>query len=171
MGYALWHAVVAIRTSGNVVAALLSAIGLIVISMAVLDIGKYLIEEEVLRDRELALGDRGAADPDQVHGHHLHCRQPGSHRLYLQGRHREPRTPALSGRPAAERGGGDGRAGDLSEAEPGIEHKEKLRDVGRSEEAAQPRRHPPRQGERPALTRSPQGRRTGLRVGSCRHRR
>ena len=53
MGYAVWHAVVAIRTNGNVVAALLSAIGLIVISMSVLDIGKYLIEEEVLRDREL----------------------------------------------------------------------------------------------------------------------
>jgi heme exporter protein D len=53
MGYAVWHAVVAIRTNGNVVAALLSAIGLIVISMAVLDIGKFLIQEEVLRDREL----------------------------------------------------------------------------------------------------------------------
>jgi hypothetical protein len=53
MGYSVWHALVAIGTGGNVVGALLSAIGLIVISMAVLDIGKYLIEEEVLRDREL----------------------------------------------------------------------------------------------------------------------
>ena len=53
MGYAVWRAVVAIEIGSNVVGALLSAIGLIVISMAVLDIGKYLIEEEVLRDREL----------------------------------------------------------------------------------------------------------------------
>lgn len=53
MGYSVWGAVEAITRDGNVVAALLSAIGLIVISMAVLDIGKYLIEEEVLRDREL----------------------------------------------------------------------------------------------------------------------
>lgn len=52
--YAVWNAVTAIRgEGGRPVYALLSAIGLIVISLAVLDVGKYLVEEEVLRDREL----------------------------------------------------------------------------------------------------------------------
>ncbi len=35
------------------ISSLLDAIGLLVIAMAVLDSGKYLMEEEVLRDREL----------------------------------------------------------------------------------------------------------------------
>jgi hypothetical protein len=37
----------------NAVSGLLDSIGLIVISLAVLDVSKYLMEEEVLRDREL----------------------------------------------------------------------------------------------------------------------
>jgi hypothetical protein len=46
-----WQAYVA--TDSSVIPNLLNAIGLLVISMAVLDSGKYLMEEEVLRDREL----------------------------------------------------------------------------------------------------------------------
>lgn len=53
IGYAVWQAVVAILSYQRAVPAMLAAIGLIVISIAVLDVGKYLMEEEVLRDREL----------------------------------------------------------------------------------------------------------------------
>jgi hypothetical protein len=53
VGYALWEVWHAFTTSGDVVKKLLDAIGLIVISMAVFDVAKYFLEEEVLRDREL----------------------------------------------------------------------------------------------------------------------
>lgn len=53
MVHAVWQAVVAISSYERAVPAMLTAIGLIVISVAVLDVGKYLMEEEVLRDREL----------------------------------------------------------------------------------------------------------------------
>jgi hypothetical protein len=53
IGHAVWQAVVAILSYQRAVPAMLAAIGLIVISIAVLDVGKYLMEEEVLRDREL----------------------------------------------------------------------------------------------------------------------
>lgn len=48
-----WHAVTG--SGENDISSLLDAIGLLVISMAVLDSGTYLMEEEVLRDRELRL--------------------------------------------------------------------------------------------------------------------
>lgn len=53
IAYGVWHAVSAVAVGGDVVAGLLDSIGLIVISLAVLDVSKYLMEEEVLRDREL----------------------------------------------------------------------------------------------------------------------
>lgn len=53
IGYGIWHAVDAVLSGGDVVSELLNSIGLIVISLAVLDVSKYLMEEEVLRDREL----------------------------------------------------------------------------------------------------------------------
>lgn len=53
VGFAVWEAWVAAVAGRGAVIGLLNAIGLIVISMAVLDVGKYLMEEEVLRDREL----------------------------------------------------------------------------------------------------------------------
>jgi hypothetical protein len=53
IAYAVWQAVVAISSYERAVPAMLAAIGLIVISIAGLDVGKYLMEEEVLRDREL----------------------------------------------------------------------------------------------------------------------
>lgn len=53
MVHAVLQALVAITSYQRAVPALLSAIGLIIISIAVLDVGKYLMEEEVLRDREL----------------------------------------------------------------------------------------------------------------------
>lgn len=53
IGHSLWEAWKAYVTDGKGVLVILDSIGLLVISMAVLDSGKYLMEEEVLRDREL----------------------------------------------------------------------------------------------------------------------
>ena len=53
IGYGLWEVWHAFNTSGDIVKKMLDAIGLIVISMAVFDVAKYFLEEEVLRDREL----------------------------------------------------------------------------------------------------------------------
>ena len=53
VGYAMWEVIVALEAQSNIVKKLLDAIGLIVISMAVFDVSKYFLEEEVLRDREL----------------------------------------------------------------------------------------------------------------------
>ena len=53
IGYGLWEVWHAFSVSGDIIKKLLDAIGLIVISMAVFDVGKYFLEEEVLRDREL----------------------------------------------------------------------------------------------------------------------
>lgn len=53
VGYALWEVWVAFGANLNVIRKLLDAIGLIVIAMAVFDVSKYFLEEEVLRDREL----------------------------------------------------------------------------------------------------------------------
>lgn len=53
VGIALWDIWRAIVSGGDVVRKLLDAIGLIVIAMAVFDVSKYFLEEEVLRDREL----------------------------------------------------------------------------------------------------------------------
>lgn len=53
VGYAMWEVLVAFRDQFNIIKKLLDAIGLIVISMAVFDVSKYFLEEEVLRDREL----------------------------------------------------------------------------------------------------------------------
>ena len=53
IGYGLWEVWHAFSVSGEIVKKLLDAIGLIVISMAVFDVAKYFLEEEVLRDREL----------------------------------------------------------------------------------------------------------------------
>lgn len=53
VGYALWEVWHAFSQNGNIVKTLLDAVGLIVISMAVFDVAKYFMEEEVLRDREL----------------------------------------------------------------------------------------------------------------------
>lgn len=53
VGHSLWEAWRAYGAEGKGVLVILDSIGLLVISMAVLDSGKYLMEEEVLRDREL----------------------------------------------------------------------------------------------------------------------
>lgn len=49
----VWEVWTAIGTNTGVVKAMLDAIGLIVVAIAVFDVSKYLIEEEVLRNREL----------------------------------------------------------------------------------------------------------------------
>jgi CDP-diglyceride synthetase len=50
---AFWNAVEVLIGRGDVLDALLKAVGLIVIAMAATDVGKYLFEEEVERGREL----------------------------------------------------------------------------------------------------------------------
>jgi len=50
---ALWNAAETLLNRGEAVDALLSAVGLIVIAMAATDVGKYLFDEEVVREREL----------------------------------------------------------------------------------------------------------------------
>ena len=53
VGYSFREIWVALQTHTDILNKLLDAIGFIVISMAVFDVAKYLLEEEVLRDREL----------------------------------------------------------------------------------------------------------------------
>jgi hypothetical protein len=53
VGAALWNAAETLLDRGEAVDALLSAVGLIVIAMAATDVGKYLFDEEVVREREL----------------------------------------------------------------------------------------------------------------------
>jgi hypothetical protein len=53
VGAALWNAAETLLNRGEAVDALLSAVGLIVIAMACVDVGKYLFDEEVVREREL----------------------------------------------------------------------------------------------------------------------
>jgi len=50
---ALWNAAETLLARGEAVDALLSAVGLMVIAMACVDVGKYLFDEEVVREREL----------------------------------------------------------------------------------------------------------------------
>lgn len=53
VGFGMWEVWWALTGQLDLVTTLLDAIGLIVISVAVFDVSKYLMEEEVLRDREL----------------------------------------------------------------------------------------------------------------------
>jgi len=53
IAYSVWKAWLSVSGGSDAVYGLLDAIGLIVISLAVLDVSKYLMKEEVLRDREL----------------------------------------------------------------------------------------------------------------------
>lgn len=53
IGHAVWEVANAFVYTGSVVGTMLDGIGQIVISVAVFDVAKYLMEEEVLREREL----------------------------------------------------------------------------------------------------------------------
>ncbi len=53
IGHAIWEVAHAFIFARSVVDTMLEAIGQIVISVAVFDVAKYLMEEEVLREREL----------------------------------------------------------------------------------------------------------------------
>jgi len=53
IGYAGWEVWQAMGNGMNQAKRMLDAVGLLVISVAVFDVAKYLMEEEVLRDREL----------------------------------------------------------------------------------------------------------------------
>jgi hypothetical protein len=53
LAYALWEVYGAVQAGQRIIDTMLNAIGLIVIAMAGFDVSKYLMEEEVLRDREL----------------------------------------------------------------------------------------------------------------------
>lgn len=53
IGYGVWEVWSAFAAGTRVIQTMLDAIGLIVVAVAVFDVAKYLMEEEVLRDREL----------------------------------------------------------------------------------------------------------------------
>lgn len=53
VGFGAWDVWLALEAGHGVIDKLLDAIGLIVIAIAVFDVSKYLLEEEVLRAREL----------------------------------------------------------------------------------------------------------------------
>ena len=53
IGYALWEVWLAVNGNVQVMKKLLTAIGVAVISLALFDVSKYLIEEEVLREKAL----------------------------------------------------------------------------------------------------------------------
>ena len=53
LGYGLWSVVQATAGDGEVVLAVLEAVGLVVVALAVSDVGKYIYEEEIEREREL----------------------------------------------------------------------------------------------------------------------
>jgi hypothetical protein len=53
IGYGVWEVWTAFAAGARVIQTMLDAIGLIVVAVAVFDVAKYLMEEEVLRDREL----------------------------------------------------------------------------------------------------------------------
>jgi len=53
IGYALWEVWLAVNGNVQVMEKLLTAIGVAVISLALFDVSKYLIEEEVLREKAL----------------------------------------------------------------------------------------------------------------------
>ena len=52
MGMAIWDIWTTLSERAKLLTALLDSIGLIVISMAVFDVSKFLLEEEVLHDRD-----------------------------------------------------------------------------------------------------------------------
>lgn len=53
MGVAVWRTVTGFWTGDGALDTMLDAIGLIIIAVAVADVGKFLFEEEVINDREL----------------------------------------------------------------------------------------------------------------------
>jgi len=74
VGFALTQLYGAVtRQWSDVGDALLEAIGYVVIAMAVFDLAKYFIEEEVIRGREMRIASE-ARRTHQVHVHHFDCR-------------------------------------------------------------------------------------------------
>jgi len=53
IGYSLWNVWTEIGGEGDPMRALLDAVGLTVLALAVIDVAKYLFDEEVIRSREL----------------------------------------------------------------------------------------------------------------------
>jgi high-affinity Fe2+/Pb2+ permease len=53
IGYSVWNVRSEIQSEGDPMRAMLNAIGLTVLALAVIDVSKYLFDEEVLRSREL----------------------------------------------------------------------------------------------------------------------
>ena len=53
IGYNVWHLREVFSSGQDVAGGLLDAVGYVVIAIAVFDVAKYLLEEEVLRGREL----------------------------------------------------------------------------------------------------------------------
>ena len=53
IGYNVWHLWDVFKAGDDIAGGLLNAVGYVVIAIAVFDVAKYLLEEEVLRGREL----------------------------------------------------------------------------------------------------------------------
>ena len=53
IGYNIWHLREVFASGEDIAGGLLDAVGYVVIAIAVFDVAKYLLEEEVLRGREL----------------------------------------------------------------------------------------------------------------------
>jgi N-glycosylase/DNA lyase len=53
LGWGWWTVLASLFSGGQIARSLLEALGWIVIGLAVFDVSKYLMEEEILRDREL----------------------------------------------------------------------------------------------------------------------
>ena len=53
IGYSVWDVWTEIQADGKPMGAMLDAIGLTVLALAVIDVSKYLFDEEVIRSREL----------------------------------------------------------------------------------------------------------------------
>ena len=53
IGYALWEVWLSVNGNVQIMEKLLTAIGVAVISLALFDVSKYLVEEEVLREKSL----------------------------------------------------------------------------------------------------------------------
>lgn len=53
IGYAVWGVYVATTSAEEVLSAMLRSVGLVIIALAVSDVGKFLLEEELDRERQL----------------------------------------------------------------------------------------------------------------------
>ena len=75
---------------------LLTGVGYVVIAVAVFDVAKYILEEEVVRERELRQVSEVRQSLDALYGDGPHRCFPRGHRPHLQGGRRRYCTDGLS---------------------------------------------------------------------------